>query len=203
MSIQTKEAINALREALEAIYGLCDSIDQLPNIREDKLDMSLRDLLHAEIISYLMYLSASDGRVDYKEADFLGQVFDTLYTPSEVTKLIKEFDLYSVEFERTIPYVLRAFVKCDNLRIQHGQNVEKPTSKLLVSFYKDIGEFFCVYDGCVATEERADMNIFMSNLTTYVSNELKSSNSEKIRKNSNAPANSLKSKYEFLKKKTN
>ena len=192
MNIEIKNLLNQL-------YNACDAIDNtdigLKNIGNGKT--TLRDILKLDIASFTMYLSASSGRVEWQEANYIGEILDMNLNAEAVSQVIKDQNFYSTEFENKIPLSLQIFVKIDQTlsNMLNGQKV----SETLVGIFKMIGMDLISCDNNVTQNERNDINIYISNLEKYVQNELGTINNNNFVK-STTPNNTLKSNYEFLKK---
>lgn len=190
------------KKSLKKMYGLCDSIDELPFgiAKASDNDMTTRKALMLEVLKFCMYLSAADGSVSYREAEYLEDLFDISMSPSQLTEFINENDVYSTEFEETVPLVLKLFVKTDNAVISTGGGDGKLISDLLIRFYEAVGEDFCKCDG-VGGNERDDMNIYLRMMKRYVRDNVADTDNDSFMKQSSSCDNSLKSKYQILKKK--
>lgn len=191
--------IQKAKNAAKAIFGLCDSIDETPvGIKQISSEITLRDVLMFDILNFMMYLSASDGYVSEKEARFISELFEKNITPEAATALIKKNDLYSTEFEEKIPLSLQVFVKADKMMLEAGKRLDDPVHELLIQFFETTGKALSLVDG-EEVNEKTDLKIYIDNLNAYARRESLSGNLN-IKKRSGT-TNSLKSKYEFLKKK--
>ena len=192
-------SVYEVKSTLKKLYGLCDTIDEQPYglAQRHDTDFALRNALMIEMLKFCMYLSAADGSVSYREADYLDELFDISMSPRELTEFINENDVYSTEFEETVPLAIKFFVKADNAIISNGRGDGELVSDLLISFYEAVGEDFCRCDG-VDGNEREDLHIYIRMLKKYVRENVLD---DDFAKSTSYRNNSLKSKYEILKKK--
>lgn len=187
---------HAAKELLHSLYSLCDSLDKTPlGLKAQGIDMSLRDVLFVETSQFLMYLSASDGRVKWSEANFISELFNMQATPDQLTEIIKKNNIYSTKFESEVPLVIKTFVKADNRLREMSKSQGEPASILIANFWEAIGKEFLTCDGDVSSSELENLRIYMNTVRSYIRREMNSSP-----KNSPSAQNSLKSKYELLKK---
>ena len=68
-----------------------------------------------DLISYLGYLAASDGRITRVETDLITDLTGFDVTPAKLKEVIENNNIYSVEFETTAPKTLQLLVDVDNL----------------------------------------------------------------------------------------
>ena len=186
----------AVKELLKTIYKLCDSLDETGmGLKGQGVDLSLRDCFFVETSQFLMYLSASDGRVKWSEAQYISELFDMPATPDQLTSIIKKNNIYSTKFESEIPLSIRVFVKADNRLIDLGKTPENFACKMIADFWENIGKDFLRCDGDLDGNEVKDLRIYMNMVNSYIDSELRVA-----KKNAYSSQNTLKGKYELLKK---
>lgn len=188
------------KDTLKNMYELCDAIDELPFglAKSNERGLTLRKALYLETMKFCMYLSAADGSVSYREAQYLGDLFDATLSPSDVTEIIEENNIYSTSFEQNVPITLQYLVKADNAVIAYGKSNGKLSSSVFVEFFEAVGKDFCMCDG-FGGNEREDLSIYLGMLKDYIRENL--DDDRIFVKNSPSHDNSLKSKYQILKKK--
>ena len=187
---------SAARTLLEKIYELCDTLDETPVGIKNLVDSDLtsRKVFFVEVSKFIMYLSASDGNVSWAEANYIGDLMGGAISPSQITDLIKENNIYSTQFEKEVPMTLKLFVKADNMLADAGKLDGNYSSDLLINFYEALGQDFCNCDS-VGGNEREDLAIYLGTLRDYVRSERNTAGQK-----SSFGGNSLKAKYEILKK---
>lgn len=80
-----------VKSSLQKFYILCDTYDDaMFNMKETLPGCSLKRALLVSTAEFLMYLSASDGRVEEAEVDFLNLLFDGTWTVQSLAQFINE-----------------------------------------------------------------------------------------------------------------
>lgn len=120
-----------------------------------------------ELAEFLMYLSASDGKIEWNEANNIAEYLEMPATPEVVNGVIREQNIYSTEFEKKIPLTFQVVVKCDNLLWDNGKRSEC-SADLALKLYKAEGEELLATDGNVDANERQDFNIYINMLENYI-----------------------------------
>lgn len=120
-----------------------------------------------ELAEFLMYLSASDGKIEWNEANNIAEYLEMPATPEVVNGVIREQNIYSTEFEQKIPLTFQVVVKCDNLLWDNGKRSEC-SADLALKLYKAVGEELLATDGNVDANERQDFNIYINMLENYI-----------------------------------
>lgn len=185
------------KELLDSLYSLCDTIDQMPfGISQKRPDFSLRKCLMVEISQFIMYLSASDGRVGWKEASYLSDLLEDNITPSQIEDLIERNNIYSTSFESEVPLTLKLFVRADNKLTELGKSSDSSAAEALVNFFENLGNHFIRCDNDIDANEQKDLEIYLNTMRTYLRKELRT-NFHK----STSTSNSLKDRYGKIKKK--
>ena len=186
-----------LKRLLEQAYDLCDHYDHSPQNTPDKrANKRTREILQLDVSSFVMYLSASDGRVNYTEANYVSDLLGFRATPDQITQLIKDVNIYSTEFEQRPPLSLQIFLREDNRMIAAGMDSDKYSAQVLIDLFGMIGKDIITSDNDVAANERSDFNIYIGMMQKFVDQHLNTSSQK------SAPVqNTLKSQYQILKKK--
>lgn len=127
-----------------------------------------------ELAQYMMYLSASDGEIRWEEAKLISEVCQLGFqTPQQVSAFIQENNIYSTEFEESVPLSFKILIQADNKLIDMGSTNEANICELVVFIYKSLGELLMNSDGSSSTNEETDCNIFISTLEDYAHNNSK------------------------------
>lgn len=119
------------------------------------------------VVQFMMYLSASDGKIEWSEADNISQYLGLSITPEAVNKFIREQNIYSTKFEETVPLAFQALVNADNLLWDNGSR-ETCSADMLLNLYKAIGEELIKADNDVNDSEMQDYNIYINMLSNYI-----------------------------------
>ena len=118
-----------IRQTVELMQNVCDQIAEKGNAYR-QLDLkegtTFGEILKIELLSYLAYLSASDGVISWNDCRFINEVLDIFVKPDQLNKLIEEKNIYSTEFEQKTPIMLQLLVYVDN-EIYQKQMMENVT----------------------------------------------------------------------------
>lgn len=170
----------ALKGALEEVYELCDKMEEPIKLN---LDMDIRKIVEVEFLQFMMYLSASNGTIDRREAELISVVIGCDVTPLEVKKFIKDTNIYSTEFEQRVPVTFQIVTALDNMLEKQGVNLWRGNesnenytnvSELFLYMYKLMAQAVCEADGNIEKEERDDWNAYRSMLENYINENLDS-----------------------------
>ena len=121
-----------------------------------------------------MYLSASDGGIEWKEAEFIRDYLnlDWIQSTNDIHEFITECHIYSTEFESTVPLSMQLFVKADNAVYDNGD--ESLVHEVLFQIYESLGKEFLSCDDDVTNSEIEDLTIYLNMLQKYIQNNVKS-----------------------------
>ncbi len=150
---QLKELVDKMCAAIDAfcvIAGLPDGIGE-----DARMDMGL----------FMMYLSASDGQISWDEASIISDICELDLSPNDLGRFIRENNIYSTEFEQTVPDTFRILVQADNDFLA-GEN-DVSGSEAMLGMYKAIGEALIKSDDDVDDNEVNDYKIYINMLQEY------------------------------------
>ena len=124
-----------------------------------------------EIAKFMMYLSASDGEIQWSEASMISDLCGLNLTPQTLGTFIREQNIYSTEFESKVPVTLQIMVTMDNKLIELNLADDVPeTAGLILNTYKLAAEMLMNADGNIDSNEQADYQIYLNMLENYVNN---------------------------------
>lgn len=164
-----------LKIKISDLYKICERLDESP-LGYTQLDPSgtMIDCLRLDLSTFLMYLSASDGTVDWREAEFLRDYLDYNFDTTDIIKLINELKLYTSDFENKIPLSMQLLVRADNAMYEANGQTEWLASISLFQIYSELGREFIACDDEIEENELRDLNIYLNSLQGYIESELKS-----------------------------
>ena len=149
-------------------YFVCDQINNTFSARKYLTgNEALKTLLKNDIKNFLMYLSASDGTISKKEADYISEFLGENTTTGEINSFIQENNLYSVAFENRVPASIMCFVEYDNQSSNNEANPE-PISTLYYQLFEIAGKEFIACDEDVSESEVNDLTIYLKTLRDYI-----------------------------------
>jgi surface protein len=124
-----------------------------------------------ELGQFAMYLSASDGTVGEEEAKFISDVMTIDMTPNQIGAYIRENNIYSTQFEQTVPTMFDLFVKTEKmLRLLNNPNAS--IAHLILPLYEATGETLTYIDCQQSENEKTDYEIYINMLKRHLDTEL-------------------------------
>ncbi len=163
-----------IKEALYDVYAICDQVEERTELCE-KMDLdegALKNVLKMNVIKFLAYLAASDGVLSWKESRFIGELMDIHMTPSILNDLIKEQNIYSVEFEEDTPLILQIFVSFDNALYESGVDLNIEMGEALFGLYKVLSKGIVEANGrtteTMDSNEKVDVQTYLGMMRNYV-----------------------------------
>ena len=151
-----------LKQLLKAMYQSVDAIGKIVH-RED-----LHEAAVMEMAQYMMYLSASDGRIRWTEAKIISDYLELELTPDTIQNFIEENHIYSAQFEKSVPVIFRLLVETDNELIKRGVKMSVYASEWMVAAYKGLGLELIKADADVGGNEYTDILIYVKMLEDYL-----------------------------------
>jgi len=157
------------KEYFNKIEKLCDTIDEKNWWeRPSGSNITLRQVFEYDVASFIMYLSASDGRLSSEEVQayrvITGFGGDNVET---IKKHIEENHIYSMDFESEPPLIMKLLSKAERNAIMCGAKFESSILKLMVSFYELVGQIIVTIDGGITYNEKRDFNIIMGTIKGF------------------------------------
>lgn len=152
---------------VEQVYELIDRTCDIINRLFDMVGLNddSEPAVRFELGKFMMYLSASDGTISVEEAEVISKISHLDVTPTNIGECIREHNIYSTEFEQTVPTVFNILINVDNGLIKKGIDISG--SDILLSAYKAVGELAIKADGEVNENEKNDYSIFIGMLERY------------------------------------
>lgn len=164
-----------LRENLAAVYKLCDYIEASPygqNIAKS-YNMKIRHIVDADLIAFLTYLSASDGKVDVAETKVVNEYFPHFKLDTNaIVEMIKRFNIHSAEFERIVPRPVKIFVEIDKFGVTEKDRNKPVASSTMYAVYFDLAKELIQCDRDVDSNELRDADTYMKMIKNYIYSKL-------------------------------
>lgn len=163
-------------ELIFMLDEVCDNFDDMAN--DSGFDMSIfeynpREAFRLDLALFLMYLSASDGEINWDEAEFISKVMGTDYGPSNFNELIQALNIYSVEFESKVPDTFKFIIDYENVLFDVGYD-NSSVSETMIEMYQEFATAFINIDGDEHINEIQDSQIYISMMKDYRKNNSKS-----------------------------
>lgn len=158
---EVKKLINSMAEIIRKI-GVETGLQK-------NSDTSLDKIAKFELAQFLMYLSASDGEIQWNEAKMISDLCDLSLTPQTIGDFIRENNIYSTDFEKKVPVSIQIFITMDNKIVELGKEDEIPdVLDTIVDTYNYAAEFLINSDGDEDYSENSDRDIYINMLRDYV-----------------------------------
>lgn len=176
-----------LKGTYEHMKELCRFVFQAGHVQE-KLnlddDKSLEKLFEVEMISFLAYIAASDGVISWKESRFISELLGQSVTPNKLNQFIIDKDIYSEEFEQTVPACMQIFVAFDNAVYESNGSMDTESSEMLYTIYLLLSKAMIEYDGKVMDSlnesDLEDLVNYLTMLRAYMEENLVSHHTDVI-----------------------
>lgn len=157
-----------LKENYNTVVKIFENFDESP-IAGDFSDVKISKIVGIDIAQFMMYLSAADGRLDENEVRLFNVITGYTDGVSSIRNFIEEHNIYSTEFESTVPISMRVAVEIQyNLMRVMDKVPEMPLPEILFTIFEQIGEELIAADGGVTYTERRDLNIYLDTLRGYM-----------------------------------
>ena len=150
-------------ELKELVDNMCDIVEQVGT--QGGLNEGVGNAARMELGMFMMYLSASDGTIEWEEADFISEMCNLNLNPNNVADFIRENNIYSTEFETKVPITFQIMVKADNELKKLG--IDKSGSEILLQTYKIVGKILVDVDDDIDDNEASDYTIYINMLERY------------------------------------
>lgn len=174
--MNTMNAKSLLQTLLNSVEILFSSEGAKKHIIPPNATLPPQEYFKIDIVKFLLYLSASDGRISDEEILFINEVFDFHMNYDDIVSFIDKYNIYSEDFENEIPYSVKLCVSCDKL-FGHSLdlNVDIRNIKSLSGVYLLtiglIGRAFLDCDGNDDGEEE-NIRIYTKNIANYIAKNL-------------------------------
>ena len=129
--IELKKFINTIG----AVLG--NAVEKLGGESSDDLSRSVM----LDMIQFLMFLAASDNEITWDETDLINRISDIPWTPGLIGKYIRDKDIYSVRFEKTVPPTFGMLVGVEGI-INKLSNTNITLSANMLNIYRLLGKDF-------------------------------------------------------------
>lgn len=158
----SQETIDGLKGAIGVVRGICQQIDDMGLVRNFDSDATMVDTYNSDLLSYMLYLTASDGGVHDEEAAAISSILDIEIDAAQCMELIQRSGVYSTGFESTVPtsFQLVTMVGKDIFNQDLGQ--------ALYNVYQALGQAIVVSDEALHPQEVEDLNIYLGTLQGFL-----------------------------------
>ena len=148
-------AERSIDSAWETLKPLCPSSSAI--LKTDLPSKIVKD----DLRSFLMYMAASDGVIHDSEVEFLNLLYDLEITPEDCKRSIVQDNLYTTEFEETLPKSFIVIIELEVLRSKILSTNNQDLIDALISVYEKLGGGIACCDGQVSFSEKTDLSIYI------------------------------------------
>lgn len=170
---------DSLKRYMNNIYNILDELDEVGlGVNSYNPDLGLtqsKELVKSEILTFCLYLTASDGEIALNEKAFMDEYFNLHFSIEEIRRFIKEKNIYSIEFSETIPESVRMFVDADNQIVKAG-TLDSTGNGIMYDVYRLVGQAFISCDNHVDEKEKRDLSQYLLMIKNYINDNSLSSN---------------------------
>lgn len=169
------------RNVLDKRYAISMKADRLTKIsaavssilvEHSDITKKAADLMTiGDLVRYLMYLSASDERIKWKEAELISEWYGKTVMPNDIVAFLNDFDICSEKFEHTVPASIKAAVSWDNKEWLQGQRDEDSLALMLWNIYKEAGTELINVDGTKDDSEENDILNYLNVMMAYINDQ--------------------------------
>lgn len=156
----------ALKKAIEQLFNLCD-ISGASSVNGEIVNSEERETLKEECISFLSYLSSSDGTISEYEAEFISEYLGFRMSAEELRIYIEKHNTYTTEFEQRVPKTLERLISQDNQEHDEKRELALSRGEAFISVFECMGKEFLVCDGEADDQEVADFTTYTTTLRNY------------------------------------
>lgn len=160
------DTLYELRKLVDTTLDICDTIEKT-GLWTLSGKIRMRHMLQVDLYRFCHYLAASDGRITVKESAFINTVIGINTDINEMLSFIKKENIYSTEFESTVPLIIRGAVEAERRIKKLGAADGAETSSLFVNCFAAVGKAFVTCDG-IDEQEIEDYKIYMTTINNYI-----------------------------------
>ena len=145
------------------VYKMCNVLEKIG--QGMGLEVGTGQAARYEIASFMMYLSASDGKILWEEAKIISEMCDLNLTPESMESFINDQKIYTPEFETKVPPMYELMVSVDNTLFEAGETISG--SGIMLDTYQTVGAALIKSDDDVDENELTDYNKYLTMMVDY------------------------------------
>lgn len=127
------------------------------------LDHSLESQFEIELLSYLLYLSETLGRITFARAEYINALFGTDYEAADLMELSRRLGLHDSDFSSLVPLILKAAARVDQVE----ESLLVPYADQIIQIFTVIGENAELYGNEQNALEDLDRQIYLMSLQNW------------------------------------
>lgn len=163
-----------LKEMLDKACELYNLIDSKSKLMEKAgAQGELCNILKYELMTFLMCLSAVDGRISRVEAQMIREYFGIEVYPIHIKEIIDENGIGEAIYYSKIPESLKIAVSVDNILNETNSELHMGISDTILELFKVFGKEMIIADQKVKIEERLSWETYITMMTRYVVKNIK------------------------------
>ena len=158
-----------LKDMLDLSCSLFDLIDLKAEImKKAGAEGQLCNVLKYELMTFMMCLSAVDGRISRVEAQLIREYFGIEVYPIHIKEIIDENGIGEEVYYKRVPECLKIAVEVDNYLYTVDTELKMGLSEIVLELFKVFGKEMVVADDKVKYEEQLSWSIYISMMTNYI-----------------------------------
>ena len=158
-----------LKDMLDLSCSLFDLIDLKAEImKKAGAEGQLCNILKYELMTFMMCLSAVDGRISRVEAQLIREYFGIEIYPIHINEMIKENGIGEEVYYKKVPESLKIAVEVDNYLHSIDSELNTGISDTILELFKVFGKEMVVADDKVKYEEQLSWSLYISMMTNYI-----------------------------------
>lgn len=164
-----KEQLLHAKELLGTISEKCDAFEAAGAWNTSILQANhLKDILRADIASFIMYLSISDGSISQDEVTAYKFITDFVSDDAaSMMEYIKKNNILSVKYETEAPYSMQKLYEAEMKYIEIGGKEYRSVVKDTALLFEMVGSIVIYMDSDVTRSEKSNFDIIMGTIKSY------------------------------------
>ena len=167
--VQVNEEYKSL---LESCTELIRSLENNMDFSSDGQKISFEEVFFEDLLKYFLYLACCDGFISNEEAEFVECYTGYYLTPNQIADRVNRENIFSDEFENSIPTSFSAFIDIQNYLNSVSEGFSTTVPDLYITLFKRLGKDITEVDGETQPEEAYGITNYVNNLQTYMNERL-------------------------------
>lgn len=166
------QAIMIAKDLYKDLKELCDLFDRKGLWDRRGIQVPLSTIFQADILRFLLYLSAADGTLNEQEIQVFQAITDVRTSADEMIHLTRMYDLTSARFEASVPASFQIVTEAERKAIALGAviNSKKNTQEIFAEFFAYVGDIMVHADGAAQSREQRNLDVYLNTLRQYMRN---------------------------------
>lgn len=182
---ENEKETRKIKSYLEAVYGLCDTIDEkelgVKKLTENtENELTTKECLRSNLFSFSVYLVASDGVVSPEEAELISEFTNHSFTPESLKFFTEISGVCDEEYKNKIPRIIEVAVAAENMLNEMEINNKESLSEIIYRAFEFWGKVVLSCDDEVTDDEVKSLTLYLGNVKKYIENNSQLWNDKKL-----------------------